>query len=116
DAAEHHLLAPEQVSERAAGEHQGREREHVAVDDPLQRRDAGAQRGLHVGEGDAEDRVVEERQEKDGADRRQRAFLAQRPIQDTGGDALREAAGAALPTVALTPATTAWPTSAAATA
>ena len=36
DAAEHHLLPPEQVAERAAGQHQGGEREHVAVDDPLQ--------------------------------------------------------------------------------
>ena len=40
DAGEHHLLPSEQVAERAAGEHQRGEREHVAVDDPLQAADA----------------------------------------------------------------------------
>ena len=72
DAAEHHLLAAEQVAERAADQHQPGEGEHVAVDDPLEARDAGPQRLLHVGERDADDRVVEERQEEDRAERGQR--------------------------------------------
>ena len=68
DPGEQHLLAAEDVAERAAAQHQRREREHVAVDDPLQARHPGPQRGLHVGERDADDRVVEERQEEDRAD------------------------------------------------
>ena len=71
DAGEHHLLPPEQVAERPAGEHQRREREHVAVDDPLQVADAGAERRLDVGERDADDRVVEEGEEEDRAEGRQ---------------------------------------------
>ena len=48
------------------------EGEHVAVEHPLEARDAGAERRLHVRERDADDRVVEERQEQHGADRRER--------------------------------------------
>ena len=73
--AEQELLPSEDVTERPTGQHQGGEREHVAVDDPLQARDAGLQRRLHVRERDADDRVVEEREEEDEADGREREAL-----------------------------------------
>src|SRR5439155_11977928 len=47
------------------------EREHVAVDDPLQAADADAQRRLDVGERDAVDRVMEEGEEQDRAEGRE---------------------------------------------
>ena len=72
DPAEHHLLAAEKIAERAADQHQPGEREHVAVDDPLEAGHAAQQRLLHVGQRDADDRVVEERQEQDCTEGRQR--------------------------------------------
>ena len=48
------------------------EGQRVGVDDPLQLRDAGVERGLHVGEGDGHDGGVEEGQEEDAADARER--------------------------------------------
>ena len=56
-AREQHLLPAEQIAECAAGEHQRREREHVAVDDPLQARHAGAQARLDVRERNADDHL-----------------------------------------------------------
>src|SRR5205823_4815225 len=90
DTGEHHLLPPEQVAERAAREHQRGEREHVAVDDPLQAADADAQRRLDVGERDADDRVVEEGEEKDRAEGREgrspRVTLPEQPDRAHAGE------------------------------
>ncbi len=77
-AREHHALTAEDVAEHPGGEHEAGERQRVAVDDPLQRGDAGVQIALDVGETDADDRVVQERQEEDPAQRCQRQRLGGR--------------------------------------
>ena len=78
DAGQHDLLAAEQVAQRPPGQHEGGERQGVAVDDPLQGGDAGMQAALDVGQPDADHGVVEEGQEQDGAERGQRQRLGPR--------------------------------------
>src|SRR5205085_984618 len=65
EAERERALAAEAVAERAGGEQQAREDEHVGVDDPLQLRRRSAEVVLEGGERDVEDGVVE-------ADRQQR--------------------------------------------
>ncbi len=74
-AREHHALAAQDVAEHPGGEHEAGERQRVAVDDPLQRGDTGVQIALDVGETDADDGVVEEREEEDPAQRGERELL-----------------------------------------
>ena len=50
---------PEAVAERAEDEQQPGEHEQVRVDHPLQLRGGRIELGLHRGQGDVEDRVVE---------------------------------------------------------
>ena len=78
DAGQHDPLAPEQVTQHPRRQHEAGEGQGVAVDHPLQRGDAGVQVALHVGQPDADDGVVEERQEQDGTQRRQRDRLGRR--------------------------------------
>ncbi len=111
DAGEHHALSSEQVAKRSAGEHQPSEREHVAVDDPLERGHAGAQRGLDVRQRDADDRVVEEREEEDRADRGECSAAVHATCV-----AMLNAGWLVEPAVAVTRAASAWPLSAAVTA
>ena len=56
--------APEPVAERAGGEQEGGERQRVGVDDPLQAGEAGVQFALDVGQGDVDDRDVEQQHER----------------------------------------------------
>src|SRR5581483_102740 len=108
DAGEHHPLPSKQVAERPAGQHQRREREHVSVDDPLQRRHSRAERRLHVGKRDADDGVVEEREEEHRGHRRECVAA----VHLTGCEAALYAAWLAGPARAVTTATSAWPASA----
>ena len=92
DAGQHDLLAAEEVAERPAGQHEGGEGQRIAVDDPLQRGDAGMQAALDVGQADADDGVVEERQEEDGAEGGERQGLGGRAeAADLDGQAGRGA-------------------------
>jgi hypothetical protein len=70
-AGQHDLLAAEDVAQRSPRQHEGSERQGVAVDDPLQRCDAGMQAALDVGQPDAHHCVVQEGQEQDEAQRGQ---------------------------------------------
>ena len=74
--AEHHPLAAKTIAQGARRQHQAGEHQSVPVDHPLQIRHTGVQRRLDVGESDADDRRVEERQEQDGADGGQGTVLA----------------------------------------
>ena len=56
--------APEPVAERAGGEQEGGEGQRVGVDDPLQAREAGVEVALDVGQGDVDDRDVEQQHER----------------------------------------------------
>ena len=79
DAGQHDLLAAEDVAQRPPGQHEGGEGQGVAVDDPLQRRDAGMQAALDVGQPDAHHGVVQEGQEQDQAERGQGRRLGPGP-------------------------------------
>ena len=68
-ADQHQTLATEVVPERAEHQHQAREGQGVAADDPLQLRDVGVELRLDAREDRAGDRVVEEGQEEDGEQR-----------------------------------------------
>ena len=68
---QHDLLAAEEVAEGARGQHEGGEREGVAVHHPLEGGDPGVEIALDVGQPDADDRVVQEGQEEDDAERGQ---------------------------------------------
>ena len=63
-AGKERALATVAVAEDAAGQHQARECEDVAVDDPLQAADAGMKVLRQPGESDVDDGVVEHRHEK----------------------------------------------------
>ena len=78
DPDEHDALAAEDVAEHAGDQHEAGERQGVAVDHPLQRRDPGMQIALDIGQADADDRVVEEGEEEDGAQGGQRHRLGSR--------------------------------------
>ena len=78
DANQHDPLAPQEVTQHSRDEHEAGERQCVAVHHPLQRGDAGVQVTLDVGQADTDDRVVEEGEEKDGAERRQGQLLRDR--------------------------------------
>ena len=65
DAGEHDPLSTEDVTEHPRRQHEAGEGQCVPVDDPLQRRDAGVQVALDVGQPDADDGVVEEGEEED---------------------------------------------------
>ena len=64
--------ATEVVGELAAGQHEGRERERVAGDDPLELRELQVERALHGGQSNVDDGVVEhdhEQPDRDGTER-----------------------------------------------
>ena len=78
DAGEHDPLAAEQIAQHPRRQHEAGKGQGVAVDDPLQRGDARVQVALHVGQSDADDGVVEEGEEQDGAQGGQRDDLGGR--------------------------------------
>ena len=78
DAGQHHFLAPEHVAQRPPGQHECGKGEGIPVDHPLQRGDTGVEAALDVGEADADDGVVQEREEQDYAERGQRRRLLSR--------------------------------------
>jgi hypothetical protein len=65
----------EAVSERAGGQDDGREREGVGVDDPLQAGQAGSEVIGDAGEGGVDDRDVEHEHRRGGADHGERPAL-----------------------------------------
>jgi hypothetical protein len=79
DPAQHDLLAAEHVAQRPSGQHERGKGQRVAVDDPLQRGDAGMQGALDVGQADAHHGVVQEGQEQDQAERGQGRRLGPGP-------------------------------------
>ena len=85
-------------------QHEGGEGQGVAVHDPLQLRDAGVQARLHVGQRDADDRRVEERQKEDGGEGGKRGAAAacggRRPDVAPRPQAERPAASRAPPVTA----------------
>ena len=68
--------ATEEVGERAGREHRRGERERVRVDHPLELSEARIEVALHVGQGDVDDRDVEEKHEDRRAHGDQRPPLA----------------------------------------
>ena len=64
---EHDALATEDVPEHPEDQHETGEGQRVAIDDPLQRRDSSVQVALDVGQADADDCVVQEREKEDTA-------------------------------------------------
>ena len=85
DPRQHDALAPEDVTQHPRREHEAGEGQRVAVDHPLQRRDTRVEVALDVGQPYADDRVVEEGEEEDGAQGRERQGLggrAQAPLLD----------------------------------
>ncbi len=64
---QHDLLAAELIAQHPEGQHEAGERQGVGPDHPLERGDAGVQVRLDAGQGDADDRVVEEGQEQQRA-------------------------------------------------
>ena len=78
-------LAAQDVAQRPRRQHEAGEGQGVAVDHPLQGRDAGVQIALDVGQTHADDRVVKKGEEQDGAQGRQCDRLcrrAQPPLLD----------------------------------
>ncbi len=74
-ADEEDALAPVEVAERAAGEHEGGEDERVPVDHPLEPGHAGAEVVLDAGQGHVDDGVVEHGHEEGEAHRPEREYL-----------------------------------------
>ena len=84
-SGEHDALAAKDVAQHPGRQHEAGEGERVAVHHPLQGGDARVQVALDVGQPDADDRVVEEGEEEDGAQDRQGDRLrrrAQAPLLD----------------------------------
>ncbi len=77
-ADEHDALAAEDVPEHAGHQHETGEGQGIAVDHPLQGRDAGVEIALDIGQADADDRVVQEGEKQDTAQRGQRERLGGR--------------------------------------
>ena len=71
DPDDHDALAAELVADHAEPEHRAGEGQRVRAHHPLQRRDPRVQVALHIPQRDADDRVVEERQEQDNAEHRE---------------------------------------------
>ena len=82
-------LRPKRSPSVPARQHQAREEERVGVDHPLQARHARVERRLHIAERHRHDRRVEEGQEEDGAEGRERPALT-----DAGADPRSDAGGA----------------------
>jgi hypothetical protein len=76
DTEEEHAAAPEDVPETAAGRQQHREGERVAVDDPFQAGERGAEVALDRRQRHVHDRVVEHDHEQREAHRAERPPLA----------------------------------------
>ncbi len=98
-AEDEHPPAPEQVGDPPGGHEEGREHDVVGVQDPRQRGDRRAsERARDVGEGDVDDRRVDERDGRaergDGQHRPRRGPAARRRHRRSSGAA---AAGAARP-------------------
>ena len=89
---QHDDLAAELVTDHPARQHHAREREGVGAHHPLQRGHPRVQGGLHAAQGDAHDRVVEERQEQQRAQHRE----SQGPPAAAGGRRSRGALRARL--------------------
>jgi hypothetical protein len=62
EADEHDLLVSAPITDRAAGQQQRRQRQCIAVDDPLQADDARTQLGTDTRQRDVDDRDVEQHQ------------------------------------------------------
>ena len=71
-----HLPAAVDVAQHARREEEGRQRQRVGVDDPLQVGEVRVQRPLDVGQRDVDDRDVEQEHEHRGADGDQRPPFA----------------------------------------
>ena len=67
-AGDEDLPGPEEVGEPAAEQQQSAEGDDVGVEHPRQRLGGEAELGLHVGEGDADDRRVHDDDELGGGD------------------------------------------------
>jgi hypothetical protein len=68
NAGGEHAAPSDEVGDRAGREQQGRERQGVGVDDPLQVRQRGAEILLNRRQGDVHDRDVQQQHEHPGAD------------------------------------------------
>src|SRR6266536_1220734 len=76
--------ASEQVGQLAAGQHQHRKGEEVAVDDPLERGDADVEVALDRRQRDVHDRVVEHDHEQPEGDGDERPPLAMLVVEEAG--------------------------------
>src|SRR5262249_17247060 len=85
-AGEHDLLPAKLVADHPARQHDGSERQGVAADHPLELRDRRLQVGLQAAKPDGDDRVIEERQEEQQAERGEPdGACAAAPVDCTAG-------------------------------